>query len=331
MTHPTIGTVAMGDTEALIRKAGQVAIDGIIDSWSDRATLPQDDDLADYLTRIVDACVRAALSTRPEQEPVAVPDGWQLVPIKADVGMIGAWYRYKNGHRFAGEEPARDTSDVGAWAALLAAAPVPPQRLTELDNMVASAIEAAIETSPEFNHGWRSMSDKELIPEILDEIPIEYTEKDVAEAIYRYKVRRLTGDAAPQPVLSHPEVKAGTYDIVSEQRWASALFEFMCDFGMIEVNFNGLTLERALEILRENYAYDEGHHSDDLAVDRFAAAMKAKLAEKRAQGYGGWDDPSDCTLEHLNDLLIKHIAKGDPIDVGNFAMMIHQRGGSIAR
>lgn len=64
--------------------------------------------------------------------------------------------------------------------------------ISELDDMVASAIEAAIETSPEFNHGWRSMSDKELIPEILDEIPDEYTEKDIAEAIYRYKVRRLS-------------------------------------------------------------------------------------------------------------------------------------------
>lgn len=70
-------------------------------------------------------------------------------------------------------------------------------------------------------------------------------------------------------------------------------------------------------------------HLDDIAVDRFAAAMKAKLAEKRAQGYHGWDDPEDCTIEHLSNLLAKHVAKGDPIDVGNFAMMIHQRGGTI--
>lgn len=70
-------------------------------------------------------------------------------------------------------------------------------------------------------------------------------------------------------------------------------------------------------------------HTDDLAVDRFAAAMKAKLAEKRAQGYHGWDDPEDCTIEHLSNLLVKHVGKGDPVDVGNFAMMIHQRGGRI--
>lgn len=66
--------------------------------------------------------------------------------------------------------------------------------MNELDEMVKDAIEAAIETSPEFNYGWRTMSDKELIPEILDEIPAEYTESDIAGAIYRYKVKRLKGD-----------------------------------------------------------------------------------------------------------------------------------------
>lgn len=74
---------------------------------------------------------------------------------------------------------------------------------------------------------------------------------------------------------------------------------------------------------------EEEPHTDDLAVDRFAAAMKAKLAEKRAQGYHGWDDPEDCTIEHLSNLLVKHVGKGDPVDVGNFAMMIHQRGERI--
>lgn len=70
-------------------------------------------------------------------------------------------------------------------------------------------------------------------------------------------------------------------------------------------------------------------HHDDLAVDRFAAAMKAKLAKKRSKGYGGWDDPEDCSIGWLSELLRKHVGKGDPVDVGNFAMMIHQRGGVI--
>lgn len=67
----------------------------------------------------------------------------------------------------------------------------------ELDEMVASSIEAAMETSPEFNHSWRSVPEKDVIPEILDEIPAEYCEQEIAEAIYRYKVRRLLGEATP--------------------------------------------------------------------------------------------------------------------------------------
>lgn len=72
-------------------------------------------------------------------------------------------------------------------------------------------------------------------------------------------------------------------------------------------------------------------HPDDIAVDRFAAAMKAKLANKRAEGRGGWDNPDECSTEWLSELLRRHVEKGDPVDVGNFAMMIHQRGGRISK
>lgn len=70
-------------------------------------------------------------------------------------------------------------------------------------------------------------------------------------------------------------------------------------------------------------------HPDDLAVDRFAAAMKAKLAQKRGEGRGGWDDKEDCSAQFLSDLLRGHVEKGDPLDVGNFAMMLHQRDEAI--
>lgn len=73
-------------------------------------------------------------------------------------------------------------------------------------------------------------------------------------------------------------------------------------------------------------ATTEPVHPDDHAVDRFAVAMKAKLAASRAKGRGGWDDPGQCTVEHLARLLVDHVAKGDPVDVANFAMMLHQRG-----
>lgn len=73
-----------------------------------------------------------------------------------------------------------------------------------------------------------------------------------------------------------------------------------------------------------------GQHPDDLAVDQFFAAMKAKLDRKRRQGYGGWDDKAKCSNEQLSAMLRDHIDKGDPIDVANFAMMIYQRGERIA-
>ncbi len=74
----------------------------------------------------------------------------------------------------------------------------------------------------------------------------------------------------------------------------------------------------------------ESVHPDDLAVDRFAVAMKAKLAKKRAEGRGGWEDPEQCTGAFLSRLLVEHVEKGDPLDVGNLAMMLHQRGERIS-
>ena len=71
-------------------------------------------------------------------------------------------------------------------------------------------------------------------------------------------------------------------------------------------------------------------HPDDEAVDRFAAAMKAKLAKKRDEGRGGWWDDAYCNNGELSEMLRHHVEKGDPLDVGNLAMMLHQRGERIA-
>lgn len=70
-------------------------------------------------------------------------------------------------------------------------------------------------------------------------------------------------------------------------------------------------------------------NSDDLAVDRFAVAMKDKLAKKRDEGRGGWEDKTQYSAEWLSELLRGHVGKGDPVDVANFCMMLHQRGESI--
>ena len=71
------------------------------------------------------------------------------------------------------------------------------------------------------------------------------------------------------------------------------------------------------------------NHPDDLAVDRFAAAMKMKLAKKRLQGFGGWDNPEVCHIDYLAHLLKEQIhsrAALNTVDIGNFAMMIFNRG-----
>ncbi|ERJ35898.1 hypothetical protein L810_1155 [Burkholderia sp. AU4i] len=93
--------------------------------------------------------------------------------------------------------------------------------------------------------------------------------------------------------------------------------------GWVESSFAQVA-ERELALAIQSAPPPE-RHPDDLAVDRFAATMKAKLAEKRAAGRGGWDDPKQCHVSTLARMLVEHVAKGDPVDVGNFAMMLHQR------
>jgi hypothetical protein len=70
-------------------------------------------------------------------------------------------------------------------------------------------------------------------------------------------------------------------------------------------------------------------HPDNTAVDAFAVAMKAKLAEARAKGRGGWQDKDNCPQQRLSDMLRAHVEKGDPRDVANFCMFLHQRGEAI--
>ena len=84
----------------------------------------------------------------------------------------------------------------------------------------------------------------------------------------------------------------------------------------------------ALEELRALLAsHGQGEqHPDDDAVDRFAEAMKAKLARSREKGRHGWQTASAA---HLSSLLYHHMYKADPLDVANLAMMLHQNGQAI--
>lgn len=73
---------------------------------------------------------------------------------------------------------------------------------------------------------------------------------------------------------------------------------------------------------------DEPAHSDDIAVDQFAALMRAKMASGRKKGRSGWDDPAQCSNEYLAKLMAHHLTKpndGNYIDIANFAMMLSLR------
>ena len=71
---------------------------------------------------------------------------------------------------------------------------------------------------------------------------------------------------------------------------------------------------------------EQTEHTDDSAVELFAAAMKAKMAKQREKGYGDWDNPAACPADRLARCLRESVLKGDPVDVGNFAMMLFNRG-----
>lgn len=59
--------------------------------------------------------------------------------------------------------------------------------------------------------------------------------------------------------------------------------------------------------------------------------MKEKLALAREKGRSGWDDPEQCSVDDLTVMLRNQANGGDPVDAGNFAMMLHQHRGRIAR
>lgn len=85
-----------------------------------------------------------------------------------------------------------------------------------------------------------------------------------------------------------------------------------------------LDLKLALQKLR--LEHPSLVHPDQDAVRRFAMAMESKMSIARGRGRSGWDDPAQCPIDLLQDLLRGHLLKGDPVDVANFCMMLWNRG-----
>jgi hypothetical protein len=69
----------------------------------------------------------------------------------------------------------------------------------------------------------------------------------------------------------------------------------------------------------------DDEQADVIGCGRLRVAMVAKLAKQRGRGYGGWNDPSRCSIKRLERMLREHVDKGDMIDIANFAMMIWNR------
>lgn len=63
--------------------------------------------------------------------------------------------------------------------------------------------------------------------------------------------------------------------------------------------------------------------SDAMALEVFQKRIIAKMQRSAAMGRKGWQS---CTQAQLNKMLKEHIAKGDPVDVANFCMMLDALG-----
>jgi hypothetical protein len=115
--------------------------------------------------------------------------------------------------------------------------------------------------------------------------------------------------------------------VAEMKQWAELTDDAL--WPALQASYAELGREKAIQAFRASLpAYaPPPKHPDDAAVDRFAAAMKAKLAKKREEGRGGWNDPAQCSVEDLARMLVEHLPKGDPVDVANFAMMLFCREG----
>ncbi|WP_369072867.1 rod-binding protein [Burkholderia gladioli] len=129
---------------------------------------------------------------------------------------------------------------------------------------------------------------------------------------------RASQAAAPAEARESSVVASGLIGLARHVRAVPAYSKLVGDMDIVD---------QAIAILNGAPAEAREPHSDDIAVDAFAAAMKAKMAASRAKGRGGWET---CTPSDLSRMLREHVEKGDPRDVANFCMMLHHHGASIS-
>jgi hypothetical protein len=144
---------------------------------------------------------------------------------------------------------------------------------------------------------------------------------EMADAINAHLASQPAEQPRGEPVL--PDYK-GVYLALE-----SALTEKKAQIQSRTVERAAWAAVQSLKLADALASPNSKQHPDDAAVDAFAAALKAKLAEARAKGRGGWNNDEPGMQQRLSDMLRSHVEKGDPRDVGNFAMFLHQRGEAI--
>jgi hypothetical protein len=176
----------------------------------------------------------------------------------------------------------------------------------------------------------------QIIDGISDEKAVELIEACSPDAIRtliaqaRRALPRVTEQAIPMGAISKTLADAMAVAIENGANSISMPDEYVAVAHFVAYPEQYRTRQAAPEAPTEPEHGLYVAYGDDAAVDLFANAMKAKMAASRAKGRSGWHAPEDCPTERLQGMLIEHLAKGDPVDIGNFAMMLWNRGERVA-
>ena len=246
---------------------------------------------------------------------VPVPDGWRLVPQMLTTKMYDAIVRCADDRRFA-------SWPANIWENACDAAPdAPLPRITEQAAAAHGKNALELEFSSiisKINSVNFKFVDGEPEPE-----PGSGRSVPVILGVAWKVFKAARSNQSPRITEQEPvfDLDKASWDSIKEAAKNSAWIPkeyFANDWisDVCEFLKNGIKRERITE------------HPDDIAVDKFADLMKIKLAEARGKGRGGWDDPGQCTVEYLAELLGGHIMKnneGNFVDIANFCMMLTLR------
>ena len=166
-------------------------------------------------------------------------------------------------------------------------------------------------------------SNAELV-EQLRRLVDDQEDGDAVVLVQRQLFNRVVGRLA-ETLASHTQSPAEWHDVVKKVAYELMMHkELRITLG--QMAFVEEAVSTALRAASITPPAPE--HPDDLAVDRFAVAMKAKLKwEREERGRSGWQAMTEADLSRL---LVEHLPKGDPVDVANFCMMLSENGQRIS-